>query len=139
MINHIRKALLVLVLAIILALGYHLVGGFKSPVGKVKIDPIAKGVDIEIEDFRIVNEDAGDNDWELTADLAQVNYKKQITRLENVMLRMMQGENGEFHVSADLGILKNKARDIDLRGNVRLKGDPKLVLDRFKTLPIPTQ
>lgn len=91
-----------------------------------KLGNALKGVDVEIENFKVVHQVSGQKNWELKADLAQVNEKEKLTRLKNVELILTRKQKQELLVSADFGTLTNENKDIDLRGNVKMVGNLKL-------------
>jgi LPS export ABC transporter protein LptC len=91
------------------------------------------GVDVEIENFKLINEDAGSKTWELTADRAQVLRAKDRTELEKVQLKLQQEAGREFMISADNGVIENENRDIRLEGHVRLVGQPSVLIERIES------
>ncbi len=134
MINHIRKFLLVLVLLILGISGYNLAGKFNE-VNKIKeIDLIDKEVDIEIQNFKIIHEVSGKKEWELKADLARINHEKDLAELDNVEFRLHPSQGRDFHVWADSGVFRSKAREISLEGNVKMIGEPRLLTERLNSV-----
>ncbi len=143
MVNHIRRLLLFLALGIVAVFGFYLLSAEKQPVENVEntdVNASDSGFDIEIENFKVVHEVAGEKDWELNADLAQMDQEKDLTLLQNVKLKMNRGENKEFRVVADSGSIKNESQEINLEGNVKMIGDSTLVGERVqKNRPEPEQ
>ncbi len=88
-------------------------------------------MDVEIENFKVVKEDEGEEKWTLTAELAQVDKDQNRTRLKNVELLLSRGEKREFRISADSGLLQNDHQEIELQGNVQLVGQSSLVKERL--------
>ena len=120
MINKIRKILLVLVVALVLSGGYYLYTNHQKSGVKVKLRMTEQGMDVVIENFKVVHENEGHKDWELVAESAQVNNKNKLTYLNNVKVTLDVSKDQKYWVSADKGILKNDTQDFDLEGNVKL-------------------
>ncbi len=89
------------------------------------------GVDIEIENFRLINQDSNRRTWELTADRALLDKENNRTELINVHLKLDQGTDKEFRISADSGVLTGEGQEINLVGNVKLTGQPKAIMDHI--------
>jgi LPS export ABC transporter protein LptC len=75
---------------------------------------------VHIEKFKVVHEKSGHKDWELKADFAQINKKKETTKMKNIEYIYINENQKKFKVYADLGTLSNKNNDLDLEGNVRM-------------------
>jgi len=124
MMNTVRRALLLVVFGVIGMVGFYFFKtlGTSVDIGNVKIKVMEKGVDVEIENFKLVHENKGVKEWELKADLAQIDNQKDLTRLQNVEMILHKGENKQYVISADSGIYKSKTEDVNLDGNVKLVG-----------------
>lgn len=124
MINTVRRALLLVVFSVIGVAGFYLFKtlGTSIDIGNVKLKVMENGVDVEIENFKITHENKGVKEWELKADLAQIDNREELTKLKNVEMILHKGENRQYIISADSGIYKSKTKDIDLDGNVKLIG-----------------
>jgi len=133
MVNKVRIFLIFAVLGVISLSSYQYFSKFSTPIGQVNLKPLESGVDIEIENFKLVNEDASSKTWELTADRAQVLRDETRTELKNVELKLRQEGGQDFRISADNGVMQNEGQDIQLEGHVRLVGQPRVLLDHIET------
>lgn len=131
MINHIRKVLLIVVLMVVGLSGYNLITKMKNAVPLKEIELMTKGVDIKIQNFKIVHEVMGNKEWELLAETALVNHEQDTAKLKVVEFRLHQSQNRKFHVWADSGVFKNQSQEIDLEGHVKVLGEPRLLTTRL--------
>ena len=92
-----------------------------------------KGVNLEIENFKMTHEEKGTKGWILNAVLAQVNNQENVTNLKGVEVIIPKGQNQPYVITAESGTYKNKSKDIDLVGHVKLTGDVKSLAERFHT------
>jgi len=95
----------------------------------VKLDE--DGLDVKIKNFKVIHENLGRKDWELKADLAQINQKKEITKMNNVEYIFVNNEMRKFKVYADYGTLMNKTNDLDLEGNVKMLIETEILKEQF--------
>ena len=130
MVNKVRKILLILVFGIVGLSGYYLFVKSNSSVEKIVLKTLDAGIDIEIENFKVVHEVSEGEKWELTADLAQVDQEKDVTLLTNVELIIRKDEKQKLWVVADSGSILNGNKDIELEGNVRMISSSKTVAER---------
>ena len=86
---------------------------------------------MKIKNFKIAHENSGRNDWELKARLAQINQKKETTKLNNVEYIFINDEMRKFKAYADFGTLSNKTNDLSLEGNVRMLIETGIVKDQI--------
>jgi len=126
MVNKIRGFLLIAVATILCVVGYKLFNGLESPVGTVQLRNLEQGIDVQIENFNLSHESNGKKEWELQAQLAQVNNENKTTHLKKVEVFMVRDNGAKYSIYADIGLLRNKTDDFELEGNVRLVGSPKL-------------
>ena len=86
MINAVRVILLIIALGVISLAGFYFyqVQDNKVNIGNLKVKLMKKGVDVEIENFKVTHEVMGKKEWILKAGLAQVNNKEDITHLKDV-------------------------------------------------------
>ena len=133
MINKIRGFLLLAVAALLAVAGYKLFDGLESPVGKIQLSNLEKGIDVQIENFNLSHESNGKKEWELQAQLAQINNEQETTHLKRVEIFMNRDNGAKYSISADVGLLLNKTDDFQLEGNVRLVGGPDLLAERLAT------
>ena len=130
MVNKVRKTLLILVFGIVGLSGYYLFVKSNAPVEKIVLKALAAGIDIEIENFKIVHEVSEGEKWILTADLDQIDQEKDLTLLTNVELIIRQENKQKFWVVADSGSIQNGNKDIQLEGNVKMIGSSSMVSQR---------
>ena len=132
MINKIRTLLLLLIIGVVGLSGYLIIQKLPSPSGNVKLKVMESGIDVEIENFKLESKGEEGKSWELKADLAQVDHKKDLTHLTNIELWMATGDDQGFRITADSGTLKNDNEDFDLKGHVKLVGKPKQLVERMQ-------
>ena len=101
-----------------------------SPVEKIALKALDAGIDIEIENFKVVHEVNEGEKWELTADLAQINQEKDLTLLTNVTLIIREKDKQKLWVVADSGSITNENNDIQLEGNVKMVGTEETIAER---------
>jgi LPS export ABC transporter protein LptC len=130
MANNVRKILLIFVIGILGFSIYHVFSKNNSPVEKIALKALDAGIDIEIENFKVVHEVSGGEKWELTADLAQINQEKDLTLLTNVKLVIKEDDKQKLWVVADSGSIMNDSNDIQLEGNVKMIGASEEVAGR---------
>jgi LPS export ABC transporter protein LptC len=137
MINTVRRALLLVVFSVIGVAGFYFFKtlGTSIEMGNVKLKVMGKGVDVEIENFKITHENKGVKEWELKADLAQIDNREELTKLQNVEMILHKGENRQYVISADSGVYKSKTKDVDLDGNVKLIGPAEGLKERLSSNP----
>ena len=136
MINNFRKVLLLVAFGVIGLAGFYFLKNINTSIeiGNVNIKVMSEGVDVEIENFKVTHENKGVKEWELKADLAQVNNKQDLTKLRNVEMVLHKGEGKQYIISADSGIYKNKTEDVSLDGNVKLLGSTDGLKKRFQII-----
>lgn len=122
MANNVRKILLIFVIGILGFSIYHIFSNNNSPVEKIVLKALDAGIDIEIENFKVIHEVNDGEKWELTADLAQINQEKDLTLLTNVRLIIKENDKQKLWVVADSGSIMNDSNDIQLEGNVKMIG-----------------
>ncbi len=132
MINKIRILLLLIIIGVVGISGYLLLQKLPTPSGDLKIKIMKSGVDVEIENFKLENKAKDGKNWELKADLAQIDNKSDLTHLTNIELWMDTGDDQRFHITADSGTLRNGNEDLDLDGHVKLVGEAKQLFKLFE-------
>ena len=135
MINAFRKILLLVVFGIIGLAGFYFLENLNTSIdiGNVKIKTMGEGVDVEIENFKVTHENKGVKEWELKADLAQIDNKQELTILQNVEMVVHKGEGNQYIISADTGTYKSKTEVVRLNGNVKLLGSTNELIKRLQT------
>jgi LPS export ABC transporter protein LptC len=131
MVDNVRKILLVLVFGILGLSGYYFFVQGNAPVEKVVLKASDAGIDIEIENFKVVHELGEGEKWELSADLAQVDEEKDLTLLTNVELIIRQEDQQKLWVVADSGSILNGNKDIQLEGHVKMIGNSNSVAEKI--------
>jgi LPS export ABC transporter protein LptC len=137
MINTIRRVLLLIAFCVIGAVGFYLFKNLNTSVemGNIKIKVMEKGIDVEIENFRVDHEVKGVKEWELKADFAQINNQEDLTKMKNVEMILHKGDNKKYFISADSGTYKKTTNDVNLKGNVKFIGSPEMMMERLSTKP----
>ena len=135
MINAVRIILLIIALGVISLAGFYFykVQNNEVEIGKIKAKIMGKGIDLEIENFKMTHEEKGTKEWILNAELAQVNNQENITNLKGVEVIIPKGENQPYVITAESGTYQNTSKDIDLVGHVKLTGDLQSLTERFHT------
>ena len=133
--NIVRIILLIIALGIISLAGFYFykVQNNKIETGKIKVKIMEKGVDLEIENFKMTHEEKGTKEWILNAVLAQVNNQENVTNLKGVEMIIPKGQNQAYVITAESGTYQNTSKDINLVGNVKLTGDAESLTERFNT------
>ena len=143
MINAVRIILLIIALGVISLAGFYFykVQISKVETRKIKVKIMEKGVNLEIENFKMAHEEKGTKGWILNAVLAQVNNQENITKLKGVEMIIPTGQNQPYVITAESGTYQNTSKDIVLVGHVKLIGDAESLAERFnsnKTKPSDT-
>ena len=135
MINAVRIALLLVTFSIIGAAGFYFFKSFNTSVemGNIRVTVMEKGVDVEIENFKVIHEVKGVKEWELKADFAQINNEEDLTKMQNVEMILHKSENRKYVIIADSGTYKEKTNDVNLMGNVKFVGAADILMDRLST------
>ena len=135
MINAVRIILLIIALGVISLAGFYFykVQNNEIETGEIKVKIMEKGVNLEIENFKMTHEEKGTKGWILNAALAQVNNQKNVTNLKGVEVIVPKGQNRSYVITAESGTYQNTSKDIDLVGHVKLTGDVESLAERFNT------
>lgn len=133
MINTVRKVLLLIAFGVIGAAGFYIFQNLNTSIdmGNIKIKVMEKGVDVEIENFRVAHEVKGVKEWELKADLAQIDNQQELTQLQKVEMVIHKEDRQQYIISADAGTYISKSKDVNLVGNVKLVGSANILKDRL--------
>jgi LPS export ABC transporter protein LptC len=137
MINTVRRVLLLVALSVIGLAGFYF---FKTldtsiSIGNVKLKLMEEGIDVEIENFMITHENKGVKEWELKADLAQIDNQQDLTTMKNVEMTLHKGGSKQYVISADTGVYKKATEDVNLKGNVKLVGPAEGLRHRLSIAP----
>ena len=135
MINIVRIILLIIALGVLSLAGFYFykVQNNEVEIEKIKAKIMEKGIDLEIENFKMTHEEKGTKEWILNAVLAQVNNQENITNLKGVEMIIPKGQNQPYVITAESGTYQNTSKDIDLVGHVKLTGDVQSLAERFHT------
>ena len=135
MINIVRIILLIIAFGVISLAGFYFykVQGNKIEIGDIKFKIMDKGVDVEIENFKVTHEVKGEKEWVLKAGLAQVNNQEDVTQLKGVEMILPKGDSPPYVITADSGTYQNSSKNVDLAGSVKLTGDAQSLAGRFKS------
>ena len=135
MINAVRVILLITALGLVSLAGFYFykVKDNKIAMGNLKVKIMEKGVDVEIENFKVTHEVKGKKEWILKAGLAQVNNQEDVTHLKDVEMILPKDNNSPYIITAKSGTYQNSSKNIDLVGNVKLTGNPQSLASRFKS------
>ena len=92
MLEKIRTLMLLIAISVLGYGCYIFLSSFQVTSENIDVKLDEDGLDIKIENFKVRHENSGRQDWELKADLAQVNQKQETTKLNNVeyILLMMK-------------------------------------------------
>jgi LPS export ABC transporter protein LptC len=135
MINVVRIILLVIAFGVISLAGFYFykVQDNKVEMGNIRVKIMDKGVDVEIENFKITHEVKGKKEWVLKAGLAQVNNQKDVTQLKDVQMILPKEDSLPYVITAESGTYQNSSKNVDLVGRVKLTGDAQSLAGRFQT------
>ena len=124
MINTVRRILLLVALSVIGLAGFYFFKVLDTTIniGNVKLKVMEEGIDVEIENFMITHENKGVKEWELKADLAQIDNQQDLTTMKNVEMTLHKAGSKKYIISADSGIYRKATEDVSLNGNVKLVG-----------------
>ena len=135
MIDAVRVVLLIIAVGLVSLAGFYFykVKDNKIDMGSLKVKIMEKGVDVEIENFKVTHEVKGKKEWILKAGLAQVNNQEDVTHLKDVEMILPKDNNSPYIITAKSGTYQNSSKNIDLVGNVKLTGNPQSLASRFKS------
>ena len=134
MIDAVRVVLLIIAVGLVSLAGFYFykVKDNKIDMGNLKVKFMEKGVDVEIENFKITHEVKGKKEWILKAGLAQVNNQENVTHLKDVEMILPKVNNHPYIITAKSGTYQNSSKNIDLIGNVKLTGNSQSLATRFQ-------
>ena len=134
MIDAVRVVLLIIAVGLVSLAGFYFykVKDNKIDMGNLKVKFMEKGVDVEIENFKITHEVKGKKEWILKAGLAQVNNQENVTHLKDVEMILPKVNNHPYIITAKSGTYQNSSKDIDLIGIVKLTGNSQSLATRFQ-------
>ena len=135
MINAVRVILLITALGLVSLAGFYFykVKDNNIAMGSLKVKIMEKGVDVEIENFKVPHEVKGKKEWILKAGLAQVNNQEDVTHLKDVEMILPKDNNSPYIITAKSGTYQKSSKNIDLVGNVKLTVNPQSLASRFKS------
>ncbi len=116
----IRIIMLLIAVSVFAYGGYIFLSTFQTASENIDVKFDKDGLDVRIKNFKVEHDSSGLKDWELKADLAQINQKEETTKMNNVQYIYIDDKKREFKVFADFGTLKNDTNDLTLEGNVKM-------------------
>ena len=116
----IRILMLLIAVSVLAYGGYIFLSTFQTSSENIDVKFDKDGLDVKIKNFKVKHDSSGLKDWELKADLAQINQKEETTKMNNVQYIYIDDKKREFKVFADFGTLKNDTNDLTLEGNVKM-------------------
>ena len=116
----IRILMLLIAVSVLAYGGYIFLSTFQTASENIDVKFDKDGLDVRIKNFKVKHDSSGLKDWELKADLAQINQKEETTKMNNVQYIYIDDNKREFKVFADFGTLKNDTNDLTLEGNVKM-------------------
>ena len=131
MIEKIRTLTLLVAISVLGYGGYVFLSTFQTTSESIDIQFDDDGLDVKIKNFKITHENSGRKDWNLMAELAQINQKTETTKLNNVEYVFINDEMRKFKAYADFGILSNKTNDLSLEGNVKMLIETGILKDQM--------
>ena len=144
MIEKIRTLMLLIAASLLGYGGYIFLSSFEVTTKNIDVKLDEDGLDVKIENFKVNHENSGRKDWELKAELAQINQKTETTKLNNVEYVFINDEMRKFKAYADFGTLSNKTNDLILEGNVKMLIETGIIKEQItnntisKKINIPT-
>lgn len=100
----------------------------KENHGVLKV--ISERVDLQIKDFHYTEVDKSGLVWEVNADTARYFREDDITRFENVAVKLVLSNGGIYTMTGERGSLHTDTGNIDICGNVVAVSNSK---ERFET------
>jgi LPS export ABC transporter protein LptC len=133
MINTARRVLLLVALSVIGLAGFYFFKALDTTIsiGNVNLKVMEEGIDVEIENFMITHENKGVKEWELKADLAQIDNQQDLTTMKNVEMTLHKAGSKKYIISADSGVYRKATEDVSLNGHVKLIGPAEGLKQRF--------
>ena len=131
MIDHIRRFLLLIGISFICLCGYYIYKNFSIDKVPLTVKLTSSGADIKIENFKIIHENSGKKEWELSAKLAQINHSKKSTNMQGVKVEYSMQNKQKFWVSAESGLLNTETKDFELMGNVHFVAESASIAQNF--------
>ena len=118
MINAVRVILLITALGLVSLAGFYFykVKDNKIDMGSLKVKIMEKGVDVEIENFKVTHEVKGKKEWILKAGLAQVNNQEDVTHLKDVEMILPKDNNSPYIITAKSGTYQNSSKNMAKMG-----------------------
>jgi hypothetical protein len=110
MIEKIRSLTLLIAISVLGYGGYVFLSTFQTTSESIDIQFDDDGLDVKIKNFKITHENSGRKDWKLMAKLAQINQKKETTKLNNVEYIFINDEMRKFKVMPTLELYQTKPK-----------------------------
>ena len=84
MIDKIRTLMLLIAVSVSGYAGYVFLSKFEATSENIDVRITKEGLDVEIKKFKVIHEKLGRKEWELKADIAEINQKNETTKMSNV-------------------------------------------------------
>jgi LPS export ABC transporter protein LptC len=136
-IEKIRALALIATIFIIGYGGYIFLTTFQATSESIDIKFNDDGIDVKIKNFKIVHDNSGRKDWELQAELAEINQNKKTTTLNKVEYVFFKDDMKKIKVYADFGTLMNKTNDLSLEGNVKMLIQTDIIKKQISNNTVP--
>lgn len=121
--NKIRKLLFVSILALVFSFGANYYSSLENAPLPISIEKTEKGIDVQIQNFKVENEINGRKDWILKAEKATINNEQQVVKLKDVNVTYYLDADHTSHISAQKGRMNQETNDIYLEGDVRFTAE----------------
>lgn len=121
-IKHLRWLLLAGLLLVGGTMVFYLVTnrlGHDVDIGGIQV--MGTDADLQINRMHVVHNANGTKEWEMWADRAKVYRDQDVTKLENLRLRLYPRGGEPADVSAERGVMENKSRNMSIEGNVLIR------------------
>ena len=116
---------------------YIFLTNFQATSESIDIEFNDDGIDVKIKNFKIVHDNSGRKDWELRAELAEINQNKKTTTLNKVEYVFFKDEMKKIKVYADFGTLMNKTNNLSLEGNVKMLIQTDIIKKQISNNTVP--
>ena len=76
MLDKVRILMLLIAVSVSVYAGYSFLSKFQTTSENIDVQITKDGIDVNIKKFKVIHEKSGRKDWELKADSAEINQKK---------------------------------------------------------------
>jgi len=125
-----RKGIIIGLLLIIIVSALFVHSGMKKKGTEGVLKILSDKADLYIRDFHYTEVGDPESTWEIDADSAKYEKKKNLALLENVRVKLVTSDGRTFLMTGTEGRFHTDSRNIDVYGNVEIISDNG---DRFTT------